>query len=69
MIQEVEVRMLQDILRGLPPVPEKEILGDYQTYLEYVNNEIATQCNNYKYVSRTMRYAIQLCTFGDSEDQ
>ena len=62
-IQEVEVRMLQDILRGLPPVPEREVLADSQTYLEYVNSEITVQLewNNYKYVLMPKSAYRELC--------
>ena len=34
LIQEVEIRMLQDILRGMKEVPEKEMFRDYSSYLE-----------------------------------
>ena len=52
LIQELEVRLLQDVLRGLSPIPEKEMLQDYQEYLDYLNAEIAVQLerNNYKYI-------------------
>ena len=52
LIQELEVRLLQDALRGISPIPEKEMLQDYQEYLDYLNAEIAVQLErtNYKYI-------------------
>ena len=52
LIQGLEVRLLQDALRGLSPIPEKEMLQDYQEYLDYLNAEISVQLerNNYKYI-------------------
>ena len=46
LIQELEVRLLQDAF------PEKEMLQDYQEHLDYLNAEIAVQLerNNYKYI-------------------
>ena len=51
LIQEMEVRLLQEALRRLLPTPEKEMLQDYQEYLNYLNAEIAVQLerNNYKF--------------------
>ena len=48
----MEVRLLQDALRGLSHILEKEMLQDYQEYLDYLNAEIAVQLerNNYKYI-------------------
>ena len=52
LIHEVEIRMLQDILRGMKEVPEKEMFRDYSSYLEYISDEVATQLegNHFKYV-------------------
>ena len=52
LIQELEIRLLQDALRGLSAIPEKEMLQDYQEYLDYRNAAIAVQLerNNYKYI-------------------
>ena len=52
LIREVEIRMLQDILRGMKEVPEKEMFREYSSYLEYICDEVATQLegNHYKYV-------------------
>ena len=52
LIHEVEIRMLQDILRGMKEVPEKEIFRDYSSYLEYISDEVETQLegNHFKYV-------------------
>ena len=52
LIHEVEIRMLQDILRGMKEVPEKEMFRDYSSCLEYISDEVATQLegNHFKYV-------------------
>ena len=49
-ILECEVCMLQDMLRGLPTMPEKEMLKDWQEYVDYMIKEISLQLelNDYK---------------------
>ena len=71
LIHEVEIRMLEGILRGMKEVPEKEMFRDYSSYLEYISDEVATQLEgiHIKYVlipkppvQRIKRCIVQMCS-------